>query len=164
MNTIGDRATETLESMEMDDEDEGIADTGDRFRNNVLPTMTMNWSFANVPSRIDDEIPETPQQIAAPPGSDQDCEENLFDDDSTKAVSASSETDRHFDFPDDHNEDDRPQVIFTEDEGTTRDVFESYRSGSTPVQDMPPLIESDYDPAVAEVRVGEGDEMFPNPD
>lgn len=35
---------------------------------------------------------------------------------------------------------------------------------ATPVQDIPPLIESYDDPAVAEVRVVEGDEMFTSQD
>ena len=151
VGNIGDRAAEALQSMEVDEEDEGIADTGDRFRNTVLPVA--GWSFANLES-------------IATPGSDQE-DEAIYDDDSTKAVSPTSDSDRNIDDYIDDNEgqgDERRLPTLIQDEGTTSGAFGSYRSGSTPLQDIPPLIESYEDPAVAEVRVVEGDEMFTSQD
>lgn len=155
VGNIGDRATEALQSMEVDEEDEGIADTGDRYRNTVLPNIsTAGWSFANLSS------------ISAPPGSDQEDEAN-YDDYSTKAVSPTSDSDRNIGEYIDDNEgqgDERRLPTFIEDEGTTSGAYGSYRSSSTPVQDIPPLIEPYDEPAVAEVRVIDGDEMFTSQD
>lgn len=151
VGNVGEQAAEALQSMEVDEEDEGIADTGDRFRNTVLPAES--WSFGNLES------------TSAQPGSDPD--EAIYDDDSTKAVSPTSDSDRNIDDYTDDNEgqgDDRRLPTLIQDEGTTSGAFGSYRSGSTPQQDIPPLIESDDDPAVAEVRVVEGDEMFTSQD
>lgn len=92
VGNTNDRA-EALQSMEVDWEDEGIADTGARFR--------PGWSFAHLPS------------TSAPPGSDQE-DEAVHDDDSTKAVSPTSDSEGNN----------------GEEEGTTSEVYRSYRSGS----------------------------------
>lgn len=157
VSNADDQPTGTLDSMEMDEEDEAIADIGDDFATNAFGNHGTGWSFAGL-STGDEEMTGMTQQIAAPPGSDQDGEEDLFDEDSTKAVSPSSDSDRHItDFGEEHG----PQLpSFADDEGTTSGAFGPYRSGSTPVQDVPPLVQEEYDdPAVAEVRVSEG-EMF----
>lgn len=157
VSNADDQPAGTLESMEMDEEDEAIADLGDHYSNSVFGNQGTDWSFAGL-STADEEMTGMTQRIAAPPGSDQDGEEDLFDEDSTKAVSPSSDSDRHIT---DFAEEQGPQLpSFADDEGTTSGAFGPYRSGSTPVQDAPPLVEEEYDdPAVAEVRVGEGD-MF----
>lgn len=148
----GDGAAEAIQSMEIDAEDEGIADTGDHFRNTVLLNSgNAGWSFANLPS------------ISAPPASDQEDEINN-DDDSTKAVSPTSDSDRNIGDYIDDNGDDRRLPTFIPDEGTTSGAFEPYRSSSTPVQDTPPLIECYDDRAVTEVRIVEEDEMFTSQD
>lgn len=155
VSNVDDQAAGTLESMEMDEDDEAIAGFGDHY--STTPFNDTNWSFAGL-STADEEMTGMTQRIAAPPGSDQDGEEDLFDEDSTKAVSPSSDSDRHItDFVDEQG----PQLpSFADDAGTTSGAFGPYRSGSTPVQDVPPLVEEEYDdPAVAEVRVAEG-EMF----
>ena len=157
VSNADDQPAGTLESMEMDEEDEAIADIGDDFSNNTFGNHGQSWSFAGL-STTDEEMTGMTQRIPAPPGSDQDGEEDLFDDDSNKAVSPSSDSDRQIT---DFAEEQGPQLpSFTDDEGTTSGAFGPYRSGSTPVQDVPPLVQEDYDdPAVAEVRVAEG-EMF----
>lgn len=144
MENTADQPHDTLESMEMDEEDEAICDIVDHpfpggFHSNN------SWSFANI--RPSDDLTSSTSRIAAPPGSDQDGDEDLFDDDSNKAVSPSSDSDRQL-------------PGFAEDEGTTSGAFGSgsYRSGSTPVQDVPPPTQ-EYEDPVAEVRVAEG-EMF----
>lgn len=119
----------TLESMEVDD-DEGIAGIS-------MPT----WSFTGISSPH--EMQSLSHEIIAPPGSD--VEEDLFSDESNKAISPTS--------------DDGGRLNdFRDDEGTTSGVFGPHRSGSTPVQDVPPLLE-DYDDHVAEVRL-ENEEML----
>lgn len=159
VSNADDQPAGTLESMEMDEDDEAIADIGDDYSTHVFGNhdASTNWSFAGL-STADEEMTGMRQRIAAPPGSDQDGEEDLFDEDSTKAVSPSSDSDRHIA---DFAEEQGPQLpSFADDEGTTSGAFGPYRSGSTPVQDVPPLVEEEYDdPAVAEVRVAEG-EMF----
>ena len=138
MENTADHPRETLEGMEMTDEDEAI-DIANPFTN---PVFHNGWSFANIAPN--DDRASTSHRIAAPPGSDQDGEEDLFDEDSTKAASPSSDSDRQL-------------PGFAEDEGTTSGAF-GYRSGSTPVQEFPPPME-DYEDPVAEVRLAEG-EMF----
>lgn len=91
---INDREAEALQSMEVDEEDEGIADTGAQYR--------PGWTFALVPS------------TSAPPGSDQE-DEAIHDDDSTKAVSPTSDSEGNT----------------GEEEGTTGEAYRSYRSGNT---------------------------------
>lgn len=91
---INDQEAEALQSMEVDEEDEGIADTGTQFR--------PPWSFALVPS------------TSAPPGSDQE-DEAVHDDDSTKAVSPTSDSEGNT----------------GEEEGTNNETYRSYQSGST---------------------------------
>lgn len=140
IENTADNPRETLENMDMTDEDEAIGDIAVPFPSGLFHSNS--WSFANLaPS---DDRASTTHRIAAPPGSDQDGED-LFDEDSNKAVSPSSDSDRQL-------------PGFAEDEGTTSGAFGSYRSGSTPVQDAPPPME-DYDEPVVEVRVTEG-EMF----
>lgn len=150
-----DQPRPTLESMEMD-EDEAVGDMEESFPRNLFADQPV-WSFEGLGSRPDDDMQGMTQTIAAPPGSDQDGDEDLFDEDSMKAVSPSSESDRLItDFTDEQG---RQLPVFVEDEGTTSGAFGSYRSGSTPMQDVPPLMGEDDDVAVAEVRVAEG-EMF----
>lgn len=128
----------TLESMEID-EDEGIAEVSNRAERS--PT----WSFA-ILSPSAHEIQGLTHQIVAPPGSDVE-EEDLFSDESNKAVSPTS--------------DDGGRLNdFRDDEGTTSGVFGPHRSGSTPVQDAPPPVEYYEDTIVAEVRLGEGEDML----
>lgn len=93
VGVINDRDAGALQSMEVDEEDEGIADTGAQFR--------QRWSFALV------------QSTSAPPGSDQE-DEAVHDDDSTKAVSPTSDS----------------EANTGEEEGMTNETYRSYRSGS----------------------------------
>lgn len=128
--------SENIESMEVD-EDEGIAGIPN------LSGTSPGWSFANLSSAH--EMQGLAHQPIAPPGSD--VEEDLFSDESNKAVSPTS--------------DDGARLNdFRDDEGTTSGVFGSHRSGSTPVQDVPPPLADYDDPAVAEVRLGENEEML----
>lgn len=153
VSNVDDHPAGTLESMEMDEEDDGIPDIGDHYSTNGFSHGT-NWSFAGL-STADEEMTGMTQRIAAPPGSDQDGEEDLFDEDSIKAVSPSSDSDRQIT---DFAEETEPQLPgFVDDEGTTSGAFGPYRSGSTPVQDVPPLAQEEYDDPAVEVRVAEGE-------
>lgn len=131
----------TLESMEVDDEDEGIADMNGSF--NLAQGTHQPWSFSSVPN-LEDDMSILTRTVAAPPGSEGDTED-LFDDDSIKANSPS---------------DDGRLADFADDEGTTSGAFGPFQPGSSPVQDIPPLAEDfDEDPAVAEVRLTDGEDM-----
>lgn len=134
----------TLEGMELDEEDEAIADLhSDTF--NVSRYSVPNWSFPALESNEDGELAGITHRIPMPSGSEGD-DEDLFDDESNKANSPS--------------EDGRRMAEFADDEGTTSGAFGPYRSGGTPVQDVPPPMEDyDTDPAVAEVRLTDGEEM-----
>lgn len=129
---IEDQVTHsTLESMELD-EDEAID----------MPYLQPAWSFSNYTESTPRGI--MIQQSTVPPTSDVD--EDLFSDESNRAASPASEDSRRLhDFP--------------FDEGTTNGAFGPHRSGSTPVQDIPPTIEDYDDMAVAEVRLGDNDEI-----
>ncbi len=131
----------TLESMEVDDVDEGIADMNGNF--NLAQGTHQRWSFSGLSNLGDDMQGMT--RVAAPPGSEGD-DEDLFDDDSNKANSPS--------------DDGRQLADFADDEGTTSGAFGPFQSGSSPVQDIPPPLEEfEDDLAVAEVRLTDGEDM-----
>lgn len=130
----------TLESMEVDDGDEGIADmNGTSF--NLAQGTHQRWSFSNLSNPGD-----VTQRVPAPPGSEDDTED-LFDDDSIKANNSPSD-------------DGRRLAEFVDDDGTTSGAFGPFPPGSSPVPDIPPPIEDfDEELAVAEVRLTDVEEM-----
>lgn len=130
-----DLTDDTLEDMEMnEEEDEGIG--GMRSFNAPFNYSQYNqpgpqWSFQN------------PDQTQAPPASEGgDEDEDLFEQNSNKAVGSSMTDD-----------DDRNRMAdFQDDEGTTADVFRSPRRGSTSTLDVPAQhMEEIEDEPVAEV-------------
>ncbi len=138
---------DTLESMELE-EDEGIGGIHGPFPATSFRS-TPNWSFDNL-SNADQEMQGMTQVIAAPPGSDQDQNEDLFDGMSGKAASSPSSG--------------RGRLLadFAEDEGTTAGAFGTpVRSGSP--EDVETLIPPDLeesDGAVAELPPPQGDDIF----
>ena len=144
-NNIDTLVHSTLESMEVDDIDEGIADmNGASF--NLAQGTHQRWSFSNLSNPGDDTSILT-QRVAAPPGSEGDTED-LFDDDSTKANTSPS--------------DDGPRLAdFLADDGNTSGAFGPFPPGSSPVpEDIPPPIEDfDEDEPVAEVRLTDGEDL-----
>lgn len=132
----------TLESMEVDDVDEGIADMSGCF--NLAQGTHQRWSFSGL-SNLGDDTQGIIHRVAAPPASEGD-DEDLFDDDSNKANSPS--------------DDGRRLADFADDEGTTSGAFGPYGPDSSPLQDTPPPLEGfDEEPAVAEVRLTDGEDM-----
>lgn len=143
-NNVDALVHSTLESMEVDDVDEGIADmNGTSF--NLAQGTHQRWSFSNLSNPGDDTSILT-QRVAAPPGSEGDTED-LFDDDSTKANNSPSD-------------DGRRLADFVDDDGTTSGAFGPFPPGSSPVPDMPPPMEDfEEELAVAEVRLTDGEDM-----
>lgn len=143
-NNVDASAHPTLESMEVDDVDEGIADmNGTTF--NLAQGTNQQWSFSNLSNHGDDTSILT-QRVAAPPGSEGDTED-LFDDDSTKANNSPSD-------------DGRTRLAdFVDDDGTISGAFGPFPPGSSPVPDIPPPMEDfDEELAVAEVRLTDGED------
>ena len=132
----------TLESMEVDDVDEGIADMQGSF--NLAEGTHQRWSFSAI-SNLGDEMPSLMQRVAAPPGSEGDDEDLFDDDDSNKANSPS--------------DDGRQLADFADDEGTTSGAFGSFQRGNSPVQDIPPALQFEDELAVAEVRLTDGEDL-----
>lgn len=139
-NGINALGNSTLESMEVDDLDEGIADMHGSFH--PAQVRDQHWSF----SGLDDDMSGLTQRVAAPPASEGD-DEDLFDDDSNKANSPS--------------DDGRRLADFADDEGTTSGPFGPFlQRGSSPMQDVPPaLVDYEDELAVAEVRLTDGEDM-----
>ena len=147
-NNIDTLVHSTLESMEVDDVDEGIADmNGASF--NLARGTHQRWSFSNLSNPGDDTSILTQRVVAAPPGSEGDTED-LFDDDSTKANNSPSD-------------DGRRLADFVDDDGTTSGAFGPFLPGSSPIPDIPPPIEDfeeeEEELAVAEVRLTDGEDM-----
>lgn len=144
-NNVDTLVHSTLESMEVDDGDEGIADmSGASF--NLAQGTHQRWSFSNLSNTGDDTSILT-QRVAAPPGSEGDTED-LFDDDSTKANNSPSD-------------DGRRLADFVDDDGTTSGAFGPFQPGSSPVPELPPPIEDfeEEELAVAEVRLTDAEDM-----
>lgn len=141
-NSVDTLVHSTLESMEVDDVDEGIADMSGSFH--LAQGTHQRWSFSGL-SNPGDDNPGMTQRVAAPPGSEGD-DEDLFDSDSNKANSPS--------------DDGRRLADFADDEGTISGAFGPFQPGSSPVQDIPPPMEDfDEELAVAEVRLTDGEDM-----
>ena len=145
-----DAQSGTLESMELED-DEGMGGIHGPFQPNQFRS-TPNWSFDSL-NNDDQEMQGMTQIIAAPPGSDQDQDEDLFEDGvdgtSSKAASlASSGRGRLADF--------------TEDEGTTVGTFGTpLRRGSPDeLQTLIPPDLEESDGPVAELPAPQGEDMF----
>ncbi|KAL8918260.1 MAG: hypothetical protein Q9172_005494 [Xanthocarpia lactea] len=132
----------TLESMDLD---EGIADLYAPLHP-ISPygsgAIHQSWSFSQL-----EKDEKQFRVVRVPAASETNSDENLFEEDSTKAAtSPSSEVgDRLADFAD--------------DEGTTSGAFGPTIGEETAVQVEGPLVNEDDEP-VAEVTLPEGDAMF----
>ena len=111
-----------------------------------------NWSFDSL-NNTDQEMQGMTQIIAAPPGSDQDNDEDLFEDragtTSSKAASLASSGRSRF-------------ADFAEDEGTTAGAFgiPAHMGSSDELQTLlPPDIEESEEP-VTELPAPQGEDMF----
>ncbi|KAL8998480.1 MAG: hypothetical protein Q9188_006095 [Gyalolechia gomerana] len=129
----------TLETMDLD---EGIGNIYEPLNHFIPSGLHQSWSFSQVPNAS-----EQLHVVRAPAASEDGSEENLFDGDSTKAVSSppSEVGDR--------------LAEFAEDEGTTSGAFGPTIRGDTPIQVEAPLM-SDEDGPVAEVTPPKGEPMF----
>ena len=137
----------TLESMELED-NEGIGGIHAQFPANPYRS-TPNWSFDSL--NADQEMQGMTQIIAAPPGSDQDQDEDLFDDGVSGKAASSPSSGR-----------DRILVDFAEDEGTTAGAFGTPARRSSP-EELDTLIPPDLeepDELVAELPAPQGEDMF----
>lgn len=135
----------TLETMDLDHGDEGIADIYAPLEQYVSggPQLRPSWSF----TQLDNDESEQLQVVRAPVTSEDGSAENFFDGDSTKAASSppSEVGDRLADF--------------AEDEGTTSGAFGPAIREETPIQVEPPLI-NDEDGPVAEVTPPTGEPPY----
>ncbi|KAL9017113.1 MAG: hypothetical protein Q9185_005573 [Variospora sp. 1 TL-2023] len=135
----------TLETMDLDHGDEGIADIYAPLEQYVSggPQLRPSWSF----TQLDNDESEQLQVVRAPVTSEDGSAENFFDGDSTKAASSppSEVGDRLADF--------------AEDEGTTSGAFGPAIREETPIQVEPPLI-NDEDGPVAEVTPPTGEAPY----
>lgn len=131
-----------LETMDLDEDEEAIANIYAPLHSYPSPGLHQTWSFTQLESEQ-----EHLQVVRVPQASENGSEENLFEGDSTKAASSppSEVGDRLAEFAD--------------DEGTTSGAFGPTIRGDTPLQVEPPLI-NDEDVPVAEVPPPEGDPMF----
>ncbi len=138
----------TMETMELE-EDEGIVGIHGPFPATPYRS-TPNWSFDSL-NNADQEMQGMTQIIAAPPGSDQDPEEDLFDDGMSAKAASSPSSGR-----------DRLLADFAEDEGTTAGAFGTPARRGSP-EDLetviPPDLE-DPDEPVAELPAPQGEDMF----
>ncbi|KAL8949676.1 MAG: hypothetical protein Q9222_004237 [Ikaeria aurantiellina] len=127
----------TLETMDLDEGIGGIYAPISHYPNGQFH---QSWSFSNLPNDGQEQI----QVVRAPVASEDGSEENLFDEDSTKAATspASEVGDRLAEFAD--------------DEGTTSGAFGPTIRGDTPVQVESPLMH-DEDGPVVEVTPPGGD-------
>ncbi|KAI4205787.1 MAG: hypothetical protein LQ348_001138 [Seirophora lacunosa] len=132
----------TLETMDLDQGDEAIADIYAPLDQYVSADSQLrpSWSF----TQLDNDESEQLQVVRAPVTSEDGSAENFFDGDSNKAASSppSEVGDRLADF--------------AEDEGTTSGAFGPAIRGETPIQVEAPMI-SDEDGPVAEVTPPAGD-------
>ncbi|KAL8973222.1 MAG: hypothetical protein Q9197_002448 [Variospora fuerteventurae] len=135
----------TLETMDLDHGDEGIADIYAPLEQYVSggPQLRPSWSF----TQLDNDESEQLQVVRAPVTSEDGSAENFFDGDSTKAASSppSEVGDRLADF--------------AEDEGTTSGAFGPAIREERPIQVEPPLI-NDEDGPVAEVTPPTGEPPY----
>jgi len=137
-----------LESMELE-EDEGIGGIHGPFAATPYRS-TPNWSFDNL-TNADQEMHGMTQVIAAPPGSDQDPDEDLFDDGVSAKAASSPSSGRG-----------RLLADFAEDEGTTAGAFGTPVRGGSP-EELEALIPPDLeecDRPVAELPAPHGEDMF----
>ena len=136
-----------LESMELE-EDEGIG--GIRAQFPATPyRSTPNWSFDSLSG--DQDMQGMTQIIAAPPGSDQDQDEDLFDDGASGKAASSPSSGRG-----------RLLADFAEDEGTTAGAFGT-PVGRGSLEELETLIPPDLeepDELVAELPAPQGEDMF----
>ena len=136
----------TLEHMEL--EEDGIGEIHGPFPATPFRS-TPNWSFDSI-NNADQEMQGMTQVIAAPPGSDQDQDEDLFDEGMSGKAASSPSSGRG-----------RYLADFAEDEGTTAGAFGTpVRRGSPEELEtlIPDLEESDE--PVAELPAPQGEDMF----
>ena len=126
---VDQQVPSTLEGMDLDDDDEAVADMNIAPLHSARFTPGANWTFANIESSMDDEMQGMTQRSTATPASASE-DEGLFSGESNKAeAEGSSDEDRRFaDFADD-------------DQGTTSGAFRRAESPSSQ-DDLPYSLEN----------------------